>query len=206
VQAGLSPPGSLLKLYIHGYLNRIQSSRGLAREAQRNIELMWLLGRLAPDGQLSQTDPDARAMKSRGEGIVGYNVQSAVDTKHHLIVAHEVTNCGSDRDPWSAMGRRRAREAMQSRMDQSPDCMRIRRETVEHTFGTPQGLDGAYPLPDPDARSGQNGDEIARSGLQHEAADQHHGRRGGYGSAEGLNQAFVWAHHHSGRPGWDDGN
>jgi transposase len=42
-------PAILLKLYIYGYLNRIQSSRRLERECQRNIELMWLTGRLAPD-------------------------------------------------------------------------------------------------------------------------------------------------------------
>ena len=42
-------PSILLKLYIYGYLNRVQSSRRLEREAQRNIELMWLTGRLAPD-------------------------------------------------------------------------------------------------------------------------------------------------------------
>ena len=50
-----------------------------------------------PDKQLSITDPDARAMKTGGKGIVGYNVQTAVDSEHHLIVAHEVTNKGSDR-------------------------------------------------------------------------------------------------------------
>jgi hypothetical protein len=48
-----------------------------------------------PDKQVSLTDTDARSMKTRGEGIVGYNVQTAVDAKHHLIVAHEVTNVGS---------------------------------------------------------------------------------------------------------------
>ena len=42
-------PRTLLKLYVYGYLNRVQSSRRLAREAQRNVELMWLTGRLAPD-------------------------------------------------------------------------------------------------------------------------------------------------------------
>jgi hypothetical protein len=51
----------------------------------------------APDKQLSLTDPDARSMKSRGSGIVGYNVQTAVDATNHLIVAHEVTNAGVDR-------------------------------------------------------------------------------------------------------------
>jgi transposase len=200
---------TLLKLYIYGYLNQVLSSRRLEREAQRNVELMWLTGRLAPDfktiadfrrtngeairlvcrkldllagafvaidgskfkavnnrdknftrakmkrrlaevessidrylaqmreadrqepasedteglqdkvarlreemsrlkklearmleapdKQISLTDPDARSMNARGSGIVGYNVQAAVDTQHHLIVEHEVTNKGSDR-------------------------------------------------------------------------------------------------------------
>jgi hypothetical protein len=53
----------------------------------------------APGQQISQTDPDARSMATsgRGTGMVGYNVQTAVDTEHHLIVAHEVTNVGHDR-------------------------------------------------------------------------------------------------------------
>jgi transposase len=42
-------PSTLLKIYLYGYLNRVQSSRRLEREAQRNIELMWLTGRLSPD-------------------------------------------------------------------------------------------------------------------------------------------------------------
>ena len=51
----------------------------------------------SPDEQISLTDPDCRSMKSRGAGIVGYNVQTAVDVETHLIVAHEVTNVGLDR-------------------------------------------------------------------------------------------------------------
>ena len=53
----------------------------------------------APDQQISLTDPDSRSMATsgRGSGVVGYNVQVAVDTEHHLIVTHEVTNVGSDR-------------------------------------------------------------------------------------------------------------
>lgn len=213
-------PATLLKIYLYGYLNRIQSSRRLEREAQRNLELMWLTGRLAPDfktiadfrrdngpairstcaefivlcrrlglfsqavaaidgskfkavnardrnytpgklqrrieqieasverylaaldaadlqegsvaqdkavrlaekvaamrakvrelralkarveaapdGQVSLTDPDARAMATnmRGASVVGYNVQTAVETEHHLIVAHAVTNVVVDR-------------------------------------------------------------------------------------------------------------
>lgn len=230
-------PAVLLKIYIYGYLNRIPSSRRLEREAQRNIELMWLTGRLAPDfktiadfrrdngagirnvcrrfvqlcrelrlftqaivavdsskfkavnsrdrnftpgkvdkrqqqieqsierylaaletadrtqpaeveakterlrekiktlreqmrrmeaireelkrqpdEQLSQTDPDARSMisQAKGTGLVGYNVQAVVDAKHHLIVAHEVTNVGSDRAQLTKMATA-AREAMDKR-------------------------------------------------------------------------------------------
>jgi transposase len=222
-------PALLLKLYIYGYLNRVQSSRRLEREAGRNVELMWLTGRLAPDHktianfrkdsgrairqvcaqfvtlcrklgllntasvaidgskfkavnnrdrnftwakverrraqieesvarylqqldtadrhepsdalaarstrlkekiarleqemqrlaeleaqmlaspdqQISLTDPDARSMATsgRGSGVVGYNVQVAVETKHHLIVAHEVINDGCDRAQLAAMGK-----------------------------------------------------------------------------------------------------
>jgi len=227
-------PGLLLKIYLYGYLNRIQSSRRLERETQRNVELMWLTGHLSPDfktiadfrhdngkgirnvckrfvalcrqlnlfsqavvaidgskfkavnnrdknftphkleqrmkqidesierylnaldtadrtqpadleartthlqeklsklkkqmeylrdieqqlkqqpdKQLSQTDPDARSMATsgRGTGMVGYNVQTAVDTQHHLIVAYEVTNVGHDRTQLSKMALQ-SREAL----------------------------------------------------------------------------------------------
>ena len=226
-------PATLLKIYLYGYLNRIASSRRLEREAQRNLELIWLTGRLmpdfktiadfrkdngpaiqatcrhfvllcreldlfsdavvaidgskfkavnnrdknytlyklqrrieqveasiarylsameaadrqesdlaqaksvrlkekiaalreqmqqfeamkeviraAPDQQISLTDPDARSMATSGKGggIVGYNVQTAVDTRHHLIIAHEVTNVGNDRAELSKMAQQ-ARKA-----------------------------------------------------------------------------------------------
>jgi hypothetical protein len=70
----------------------------LADELQRlqAIERAMLA---SPDQQISLTDPDSRSMATsgRGSGVVGYNVQVAVDTEHHLIVTHEVTNTGSDR-------------------------------------------------------------------------------------------------------------
>jgi hypothetical protein len=68
--------------------------------SQRNQEF-------ATDRQVSLTTPDARSMATsgRGTGMVGYNVQTAVDTKHHLIVAHEVTNVGHDRTQLFAMAK-----------------------------------------------------------------------------------------------------
>ena len=56
-----------------------------------------------PDQQISLTDPDARSMATsgRGSGVVGYNVQIAVEANHHLVVMHEVTNDGTDRSQLS---------------------------------------------------------------------------------------------------------
>src|SRR5690348_17136888 len=70
----------------------------LESEMQR-LAAMEKLMLASPDQQISLTDPDSRSMATsgRGSGVVGYNVQVAVDTKHHLIVTHEVTNDGSDR-------------------------------------------------------------------------------------------------------------
>jgi hypothetical protein len=70
----------------------------LESEMQR-LAAMEKLMLASPDQQISLTDPDSRSMATsgRGSGVVGYNVQVAVDTKHHLIVAHAVTNDGSDR-------------------------------------------------------------------------------------------------------------
>ena len=67
----------------------------------------------SPDRQVSLTDPDARAMATsgRGSGIVGYNLQSAVEAEHHLIVAHEVVMTGSDREQLASMARQ-AKAAM----------------------------------------------------------------------------------------------
>ena len=69
----------------------------------------------APDQQISLTDPDPRSMATsgRGSGVVGYNVQVAVDTEHHLIVTHEVTNVGSDRSQLARVAKE-AKAALQA--------------------------------------------------------------------------------------------
>src|SRR3712207_1293900 len=61
--------------------------------------------RASPDGQVSLSDPDARSMNTRGSGIVGYNVQAAVEAEHHLVVAHDVVMTGSDRAQLSPMAK-----------------------------------------------------------------------------------------------------
>ena len=65
----------------------------------------------SPDQQISLTDPDSRSMATsgRGSGVVGYNVQVAVDTENHLIVTHEVTNMGSDRSQLANVAKERRR-------------------------------------------------------------------------------------------------
>jgi hypothetical protein len=75
------------------------------RQRMRGLEQIKQQSKDEPDGQLSLTDPDSRSMTSGGKrtGTVGYNVQAAVDTKHHLIVEHEVTNIGSDHGQLSRM-------------------------------------------------------------------------------------------------------
>src|SRR6188472_982828 len=76
-------PSVLLKLYVYGYLNRIQSSRRLEREAQRNVELMWLTGRLAPD---FKTIADFR--RDSGKGIRNACRQFVMICRQLKLLAH----------------------------------------------------------------------------------------------------------------------
>jgi hypothetical protein len=78
----------------------------LKQEMQRLAELEAQM-LASPDQQISLTDPDARSMATsgRGSGVVGYNMQVAVETQHHLIVAHEVINDGCDRAQLAAVGK-----------------------------------------------------------------------------------------------------
>src|SRR5262245_47895633 len=87
----------------------------IVRLNEINAEMMK-----SEDKQISLSDPDARSMATSGKdtGIVGYNVQIAVDTPHHLIVAHEVTNVGSDRHQLASM-------AAQTRSEMGVDTLKV---------------------------------------------------------------------------------
>lgn len=85
--------------------DRLQDKIVKLREEMHRLEKLEARMLATPDQQISLSDPDARSMATsgRGSGMVGYNVQSAVDIKHHLIVAHEVTNVGTDRAQLSSI-------------------------------------------------------------------------------------------------------
>src|SRR5438045_7685963 len=83
--------------------SRLQEKIAMLKEQMQRPEKFRVQMLAAPDQQISLTDPDARSMATngRGSGVVGYNVQVAVETKHHLIITHEVTNVGTDRSQLS---------------------------------------------------------------------------------------------------------
>ncbi len=88
-------------------MDHLQDKIAILKQEMERLEKLEVQRLEAPDQQISLTDPDARSMATsgRGSGIVGYNVQASVDDKHHLIVAHEVTNEGSDRAQLSPMAK-----------------------------------------------------------------------------------------------------
>src|ERR1700675_267978 len=85
--------------------SRLKEKIEKLKEQMQRLEKLRVQMLVAPDQQISLTDPDARSMATsgRGSGVVGYNVQVAVDTTHHLIVTHEVTNVGTDRSQLAHM-------------------------------------------------------------------------------------------------------
>jgi hypothetical protein len=105
-------------------------------------------------GQMSLTDSDARSMNSagKGTGTVGYNVQTAVDTKNHMIVAHEVTNIGHDRGQLTTARSQTGGLARTAANGRAPLC-------------DTQGVDGRDALPHQNATQSTHGDELARSGV-----------------------------------------
>jgi Transposase DDE domain/Transposase domain (DUF772) len=96
-------PSEALKTKTSGLKEKIEK----LKEQMRRLEILKVKMLAAPDQQISLTDPDARSMATsgRGSGVVGYNVQVAVETTHHLIVTHEVINEGSDRSQLSPMAK-----------------------------------------------------------------------------------------------------
>jgi len=79
-------------------VNRLQEKIGKLREEMQRLQVLEKQMMASPDEQISLTDPDARSMATsgRGSGVVGYNAQAAVETDHHLIVAHDVVQTGND--------------------------------------------------------------------------------------------------------------
>lgn len=86
---------------------RLKARLAHVKEEAKRLELLEKKLLDTPDQQLSLTDPDARIIATRGRSsvMVGYNVQTAVDTKSHLIIAHEVTNVGHDRTQLTNMAK-----------------------------------------------------------------------------------------------------
>ncbi len=100
---------------------RLEDKIRMLKEEMERLKKLEVRMLATADQQISLTDPDARSMATsgRGSGMVGYNVQTAVDAKHHMIVAHEVTNVGHDRDQLFNMARQ-AREAIEPLKSDEP--------------------------------------------------------------------------------------
>src|SRR5262249_10179199 len=89
---------------------RLKEKIAKLKEEMQRLHALKARMLATPDQQISLTDPDARSMATsgRGSGVVGYNVQIAVDTEHHLIITHEVTNVGTDRSQLAHMAQERS--------------------------------------------------------------------------------------------------
>ena len=118
-------PSVLLRIYIYGYLNRIQSSRRLERECQRNVELMWLTGRLAPD---FKTIADFR--KNSGRGIRNACRQFVMICRQLKLLSH--ASVAVDGSKFKAVNNRDKNftdRKLQARMEQLEES--IKRYLVE---------------------------------------------------------------------------
>jgi hypothetical protein len=93
--------------FMEAKVQRLKEKLDKLKEQMARLKSIETELKKTPDQQISLTDPDARSMATsgRGTGMVGYNIQTAVDTKHHLIVVHEVTNVGHDRDQLANMAK-----------------------------------------------------------------------------------------------------
>jgi hypothetical protein len=102
---------------------RLREKIATLRGQMRRMDAIREQLKTTPDEQISETDPDARSMisQAKGTGVVGYNVQAAVDAKHHLIVAHEVTNEGNDRAQLSKMASAAKDEIGKTKMEAIAD-------------------------------------------------------------------------------------
>lgn len=90
-------PGDLLKLYLYGYLNQVQSGRRLERECQRNLELWWLLGRLAPDfktiAEFRRTNGEA--IVAAGRAFIEFCQQQGLLSRQVALDGSKVKSAGS---------------------------------------------------------------------------------------------------------------
>ena len=140
-----------LKEKIEGLRRQMQSLREIGQQVEA-----------APDKQVSLIDPDARSMATsgKGTGIVGYNVQIAVDAEHHLIVAHDVTNVGSDRAQLTAMSRKVDRRGDRRRVGESADL------SSHHVRDRTHGADPVSRVEPPRFARGLRGDRQAYHALK----------------------------------------
>ena len=181
-------PGALLKIYVYGYINQIASSRRLERETHRNVELMWLTGRLTPD---FKTIADFR--KDNGPAIRGACRQFIALCLQLGLFAHAVAAIdGSKFKAVNARDKNFTKASIQRRMEQveaSIERYMAALETADRQDGEPAPaksvrlkdkiaalkaqMQGRHPLQDQNPRKGPNRDEPPRSALQSEACDRH---------------------------------
>ena len=156
-----------------------------------------------PDQQISLTDPDARSMATsgRGSGVVGYNVQVAVDTAHHMIIAHEVTNVGTDRSQLSSVAKDAKATLGTKKLDavadrgyfSSEQILACEEAGITVTLPKPmtshskaEGRFGKQDFRYEDATPGCRRDGVTRAGLRYDAGHEHHGHQTANCGDEGV--------------------